>query len=152
MKTDWLPAQEEKPVEAAFETNGVRFKVALSPYDVPQAVRSYVDGKHYIVEFKYLTDEPTNEKIRNQFTRVVVGQNSQRLYKIIVDLQSVSEHLKQDTLSQVEGAITGLRTGVGFRLGGSYELAQDVVTKRRDDLCEPLTQFEQGDSYAAFRH
>lgn len=66
---------------------GQQVDVTLSPMDIPNAVRSYIDqttGRH-ILEFRYL-DTPERQQIPRMIGDVgmTVGKNSHRLYKIEV--------------------------------------------------------------------
>jgi hypothetical protein len=147
MTTDWLPAEsatlEKASIESEREVGGVRFKVTLSPYDIPQAVRSFLDdnGHVYIIELKYLTEEPTTEKIHNEFACIDVGQHSGRIYKIKVDMDSIKTHLRQNAFTQVSNAINRLSPQSDNRLMQCYDLARTVIAARQNDLSEPLNKF-----------
>lgn len=63
-------------------------ELSMSPYDIPQFVGgSYCQKrKKFIIEFKYLTEEPTIEKPLTDHVISVVGKNSGRLYGLLLDL------------------------------------------------------------------
>ena len=103
MNTNWLftSARESLPHEEKKLVGGVQCSVSLSPYDIPQAVRGYEDKKtgFFVIEFKYPTDEPISEKIHNQFTRVDIGINSGRIYRLKFDLGEIKKHMESQPFS-----------------------------------------------------
>jgi hypothetical protein len=65
--------------------DGTKVTIKASPYDVPDAYRSYYDeqiGRH-VVEFRYLT---TEEKVRREnygpHLTLRIGKNSSRVYGV----------------------------------------------------------------------
>jgi 3-deoxy-D-manno-octulosonate 8-phosphate phosphatase KdsC-like HAD superfamily phosphatase len=124
---------------------GVQINVLLSPYDVPVAVRGYYDPalKRFVIEFKYIADEPTEKAIQDNIITLRIGQRSRRLMGIEVNgdaIQARAVGLHMFVAEAVNKAIdqfaTGLRTS-GRQ--GSYRLAKDVITQQRDQLFQQLS-------------
>jgi|SRR5688572_17793081 len=71
--------------------HGVEIEVALSPYDVPQAVRGYMagDSQWFVIEFRYLTDERTSEKQVSETLIVTHGLHSQRIYAVKINVKAL---------------------------------------------------------------
>lgn len=60
--------------------------ISISPYDVPEAVRSYSDDNEIVIEFRYIqiNEKKTTTNIDKGVT-VEVGSKTKRIYKIIFD-------------------------------------------------------------------
>jgi len=72
-------------------TAGMHLEFSLSPYDIPESVRGYSDEnqKRFVIEFKYMTEEPLNERKLSEHLSVMEGKNSSRLYRVfIVDVNA----------------------------------------------------------------
>ncbi|MDZ4406180.1 hypothetical protein [Prosthecobacter sp.] len=69
----------------------VKLEVSLSPYDIPQAYRGYycTDRRRFVVEFKYITEEPTFEKRMEDHLVAVLGKKSGRLYALVIDVDGL---------------------------------------------------------------
>src|SRR2546421_4344000 len=99
------------------ELNGVMVEVCISPFDVPDAVAAYPDKENgqFVIQFKYRTDEPLAEElIHTPHATVQVGKNSKRIYKIAVDVKSLTPDqmvgLNLKVQSQFEQSIDDLAT------------------------------------------
>jgi len=67
--------------------HGVTVEVALSPYDIPQAIRRWVDEKtkSTVFEFRYLTEERSREQKPVEGVTLSIGENSGRIYRLEID-------------------------------------------------------------------
>lgn len=59
----------------------------LSPYDVPNAVRTYHDGDDTIIEFRYISIKENTKTHEANIPGVslILGEKTDRIYKIIID-------------------------------------------------------------------
>lgn len=77
--------------------NGVEVVVGLSPFDIPEAVRGYMNAQlnRFVIEFRYLGEEERRvpQKL-NDFINLRIGENSNRPYEILIDVTA----LKADTV------------------------------------------------------
>lgn len=69
---------------------GVQVGVRVSPHNVPKGVRGDFDSKlkRFVIEFKYLDEEPLRVLEPSPFYRLKEGKNSGRLYAIEIDVQA----------------------------------------------------------------
>src|SRR2546421_147313 len=93
MTARWIPL-DPKTLDAKQEeaSQGMHFEFSLSPYDIPQSVRGHYceDIKRFVIEFKYITEEPLNERKLAGHVTVQEGKNSGRLYKVFVDVDALN--------------------------------------------------------------
>jgi hypothetical protein len=71
---------------------GVEFRIFVSPYDIPEAVRGYMDrdNNRFVIEFRYILDEPLiKNKIDDKVT-MFIGSNSKRIYSIESDIKALN--------------------------------------------------------------
>lgn len=82
----------------------VKLEVSLSPYDIPQAYRGYycTDRRRFVVEFKYITDEPTVEKKMADHLMAVLGKRSGRLYALMIDVDGLGAETVRLVLQKVQ--------------------------------------------------
>jgi hypothetical protein len=88
----WLeldPSAYEMPEERSVK--GVTFHVFVSPYDLPEAIRGVYDGvrKLFLIQFRYLNDEPADRHHVAPHVVVSLGRTSHRLHGIEVDVDSL---------------------------------------------------------------
>jgi hypothetical protein len=76
--------------------NNLERQLLLSPYDVPNAVRTYSEDDKIVIEFKYIniSEHRDLHKGDNGDVTLEVGEQSKRLYKIFIK-QSVLDHYDQ---------------------------------------------------------
>lgn len=100
--SEWILIDPETVETAPLETStdeGVTVSVYLSPYDIPEAVRSTYDRHDgtFTLQFKYLEDEPT-KTLKLGRARVQIGRHSKRLYELEVpiprDAAKEIEHIR----------------------------------------------------------
>lgn len=67
---------------------GVNVTLVVSPYDVPEAFRGDYspDRKRFRIEFRYISDEPTNTEKVDEHVCFEIGRKSGRLYAIEIDV------------------------------------------------------------------
>jgi hypothetical protein len=134
--------------EVSRVVGGVECKVSLSPYDVPQAIRGYEDKeKHwFIIELKYLTEEPIIEKQPDEFTRIEIGRNSNRIYRIKFDLKAIEEQLKKQFPHLVTAAMDAARVAMdpsherNSRLSDYFDLTKKAVLGNSERFLSDLVK------------
>jgi hypothetical protein len=110
---DWIELQDIPEVRRPItEAPGLNIELSVSPYDIPQAVRGYVDEAKgsFIIEFKYPGEEPTHGVELKDAIRASIGNSSERIYKIEIDLRTLAPeriglHLKQSVERLASSAI-----------------------------------------------
>lgn len=93
------------------KVGGVTIRGSLSPYDVPrQAAVTYDDAtKEYRIFLQYLTpDEPTKVRELSNGIAVFLGQNSGKLYQILIRGQEprTIQNLRVTLLSRVDDLVS----------------------------------------------
>lgn len=96
MSENWIPVDRialNEPRQK--KVDGVEVTVMASPYDVPDAYRSYYDEarERHVVEFRYLTEEPKKRENHGQYITLLVGKNSRRIYAIEIDSEALRRHV-----------------------------------------------------------
>ena len=93
MKSEWirLNAEEIDAKERAGH-KGVHLEFSLSPYDIPDRVRGYYCDKvkRFVIEFRYMTEEPLTERRLSEHVSVKEGKNSGRLYDVLIDVDAMN--------------------------------------------------------------
>src|SRR5215472_12911944 len=128
--TEWIDVDVNRiNREVPKDVLGVGVKLSFSPYDVPRQYRSYRDSnsKFFIIEFKYLLDEPTCTTTPQPDAPVEleIGKNSKRIYRIKLDTtkircESVRVEFELDLARGVIGAIEKFKKTVPQRLQERY--------------------------------
>jgi len=149
--SEWieLDSDELNPPRHA-DIKGVDVMVFLSPYEVPDAVRGALDQRadRFAIDFRYLgsPDKP-NEPLETEAgpghrdITLKVGRNSQRLYRIEIDVKKLKADRVRLTmiLEQVKEALHDLaarRTKPGNC--EHYDLAEKVISEKKDELLKDL--------------
>lgn len=72
------------------EDKGVTVEHSASPYDLPNEVRvAYDQGrKRFVIEFKYIQDEPWTLQEGDEYVDLRIGKNSKRVYGFEIDAGS----------------------------------------------------------------
>lgn len=125
--SEWVRLNAEKlnmPKRQA--VRGADITVRMSPYDVPEAVRGYYDEelKRFVIEFRYIGDEPFRQKQKGEHITLRMGRHSGRLYGIEVDVgamkaQRVSGNDPSPASASFRGRLTGIIAAVLMPLGNS---------------------------------
>jgi len=139
---DWITLDPKKlnPNEHE-DIDGVEIIVGLSPYDIPEGVRGdYSDEvNEFVIEFKYLdNEEALIAESHDEYITLMVGEHSQRLYAIHVDvdrLRTGSISLQMLIPETVQGALERLKTrGRTRNRLQHYDLANAVIRKNKDKI------------------
>jgi hypothetical protein len=123
-------AELNTPTRETFR--GVSVELALSPFDIPEAVRSgwTAEKKIFSFEFKYLGGDESTREIRNSKTPVTlhVGNTSNRLYRVDIDVGGVGSipELCPRVITQANDAINS-QVEVGALRRGSYSAVQKAI-------------------------
>lgn len=140
MEKQWISlANEHFPMEGT-SLQGVKVDVLVSPYDIPEAVRGYLDEQQecFVIEFKYISSEPTIERAQDENVTLRVGRNSGRLYAIHLDVRKfnpsnvqlrleVAEALRNVMTHLVQQPVSPLRTS-------NYKMAKTVIEDKKKEL------------------
>ncbi len=105
--SEWVRLDSEKlntPQQEAIR--GVNITVRMSPYDVPEAVRGYYDEdqERFVIEFRYIGEEPFRRKQKGKHITLRVGRHSGRLYGIEVDVKAMKAQ-SVDLILEVSDAV-----------------------------------------------
>ena len=116
---------------------GREISVVVSPYDVPKAVRSYMDGQTntLVVEFRYLSnEEPTVEQI-SEGVSVLAGKHSGRIYALRIPQQPSTGnpvHVRLHTADEAEHAIDRIDRRNTSSL--NHGMAKRILNRLQDQL------------------
>lgn len=139
MKTDWIFLDGKANNESAFHITTDHMKISLSPYDIPVAVRGYTEeDQFYVIEFRYLTDEPVEVEKRGNLLQCGVGVNSGRIYRVCIDIHELKKFVQSDAVKNVYGALEQFPHN-SDRLTRSYSLARSAIDANDTRLFEPLS-------------
>lgn len=120
---------------------GVRFHVFLSPYDLPDAVRGELEpsSKRFIIEFRYVTDEPTKTVIVDKHVSLLIGEASKRLRQITVDVIGLGTN---EVALRIDRAIDALPQVIGSgRLPtANFSVARNVFHRKQPELLATLNR------------
>lgn len=125
---------------------GVKVKLLVSPYDIPEAVRGFYDEqKHrFVIEFRYIGDEPTELQPQDRHITLVVGKNSGRLYGIEIDVDTLKVEvvgLRMEIIKEVNEALDNLvQKSISPSRRDNYRLTKDAISARQEQLFLPLSK------------
>ena len=117
---------------------GVEFHVFLSPYDLPEAVRGAFDRatNRFVIEFRYVTDEPTATVAADKHVTLFIGKNSKRLRRIAVDVKGMGA---REVALRIDQAIDALPRAITGRVPTTnFTVARDVIHRKRPELLASL--------------
>lgn len=141
--TDWIPIAAGEVNKPRSETiRGVKVNVYLSPYDVPDGVRGYFDAKKkkFVIEFKYIAEEPKRSEVVDEHVSVTVGRRTGRLHAIEVDtvrLKANAVMLQTHVPKAVDDAIAE-SARKHQQASDNYSVAGEIVEDRKEDLFKEL--------------
>jgi hypothetical protein len=107
----WLPVQEQEFDKANSKTqDGITVQVSLSPYDIPEAVRGFreVNSPWFVIEFRYISSEPTRVQELDQHLALTLGKNSGRLFEIRMNVETLKANQVKLALKMKETAAGAL--------------------------------------------
>jgi hypothetical protein len=144
--TDWVPLNAKTLALPKHRTiRGVDITLVVSPYDIPDAVRGEYnkDLQRFIIEFRYMSDEPWEHSKYNDNIVLRIGRNSGRLYGIEVDIHALPDQridLRMNVAKAVTNAINGLaHQSEMVRRREHYEIAKDAIQEKQNQIFESLT-------------
>lgn len=113
------------PIEIR-KIKGVDVKVSFSPYDVPERVCIDEEGQRGLVEFEYPGEESLVKKEINRYTILWVGEHSERIHRIEIDLQGVRNETSGISLSLFSAATAAIEAAKKAKstLAKRYDLNQ----------------------------
>ncbi len=88
----WLPVQEREFDKSNSKTHdGITIQVSLSPYDIPEAVRGFREANTpwFVIEFRYISSEPTRTQELDQNLALILGRHSGRLFAIRMNVEAL---------------------------------------------------------------
>ena len=147
----WLqvnPDAEELTQRLQTEGSKVKVEFLVSSYDIPEAVRgSYNEEKsRFVIEFKYIGNEPTKPQPQDDYVTFVVGKNSGRLYGIEIDVKAlrveeVALRMKINKIKdEVEKTLNNLiQKPINRFRQDNYRLTQKALSEIEDKLYSPLS-------------
>lgn len=120
--------QESKAVD------GVKIELSVSPYDIPSEVRGDFDEgrRRFVIEFKYLQDEPWILRASEPHVALRIGKHSHRLYGVEVDVNALNAKqvsLKVKAREEVNAAIEGLAEREGSNAFVNYKAVESILQK-----------------------
>ncbi|OGP48322.1 MAG: hypothetical protein A3K30_03255 [Deltaproteobacteria bacterium RBG_13_51_10] len=119
----------------------VEFRVFVSPYDIPEAVRGFMDQdkKRFVIEFRYISDESVIEKKIDDNVNIFIGNNSKRVYSIEVDSQAL--HADQISLKLIS-AIEATRKYLSDKekLNANIDITKNIVNANWPKISKSMVQ------------
>lgn len=81
---EWVRLESMESKDERSKVNDISVIFRVSPYDVPEAIRGSRDPNtdRFRIEFRYLSDEPTEEHRGRDGSLLYLGKHSGRLYGI----------------------------------------------------------------------
>ena len=148
--TDWILLDSDALNAPSHKNVGeVSVSTQLSPHDVPIAIRGGAVGnkcgdKLFVIEFRYLDDEPWRLESRTDGIHVRVGKHSGRLYGIEIDPSIVQPgrfEFRHDVKKAVDSAIDEL-AGIRSRRRGraainNFRVAKAAIASVSESLFQP---------------
>ncbi|MGQ0814841.1 MAG: hypothetical protein ACT4O1_10305 [Gemmatimonadota bacterium] len=144
-ESKWIRVDPEEFERQAIgrKGRGIEFTVFVSPYDVPEAIRGRYDErkKRFLIEFKYIQNEPWRLQPQDDHVALRLGENSGRLQGIEVDVVALkAAHIKLDLINRVERTIERAASGHGIAAAqkripeDNYHIALDVIETKKDEI------------------
>jgi hypothetical protein len=139
----WIPIDS-----AAFnvpheeEVRGVRITVLCSPHDIPSDIRGFYEEsiERFVIEFKYIADEPLQSITDKPLVKVIVGKNSGRLFRIEVDVKSldVREVQLQVRVPQIVQEAIGKLRSKYLKRKANYDVAERILRDKKEQITDEL--------------
>jgi len=89
---DWIQVDPSTLAKPTNETlDGIEVTLMTSPYDIPEAFRGFYDRRleRFVIEFKYLAEEPTRRETPHKHVALRAGKNSGRIYGVEIDVEGM---------------------------------------------------------------
>jgi len=135
--SDWIKIDPESfsSSERTKDSNGVEVIVGLSPFDIPEKIRGQYDCdlNRFVVEFSYLGEsERRVPNVVDEHLTVSVGENSHRLYAVLIDTDSLGAQSVQ--LSLITEAFDRIEGGSEERQKKIFGIAKQIVETKGQEL------------------
>ncbi|WP_298868077.1 hypothetical protein [uncultured Gimesia sp.] len=139
--SNWIQLDAQRLDQTTHENqNGVDIYFGLSPFDIPEAIRSHVDKSNdrLKIEFKYL-DDPEEEKMEwsDKDSSLSVGKNSGCVYSISVNMKPLEEISgKSSLLKEFEDAVKGFIAEKHLTTveESHYDVARKALAEKAEEL------------------
>jgi hypothetical protein len=133
----WIPLNPDalNSGEALPAPHGIHISFKMSPYDVPEAVRGFLDESRdqFVIEFKYmLQEEPTRSEEKDGVV-FRIGKHSGRVYELCVPIEWVRERLQE--MGDVR-PFEDISTGVYSRLSGFLQRYPSAAPANKRNVAE----------------
>ena len=143
--TDWVPLNAKTlALPKQRKIRGVDITLVMSPYDIPEAVRGDYnrESQKFVIEFRYMSDEPWERYRYNKDIVLRIGRNSRRLYGIEVDIHALAAqmiNLRMNVAKAVTDAIDRLaHQSERLQRRENYEVAKDAIEEKQKEIFESL--------------
>lgn len=83
MKNHWFKIPQETINKPSTSVEEGKITFTISPWDVPTAFKSSIDGEDLVIEFKYMSEEKVFP-LKEKNAVLEVGNNSGRVYKATI--------------------------------------------------------------------
>ena len=124
----WIPVEEipHDPLPNDKSVGGAQY--SASPYSRPQAVRGYLnkDRNAYMLEFKYIGDEPVERIELDSKLAVIRGAQSGRVFGIEMYAELLRERMLEKMATSAMQKLAA-RPGQSARMSENFAAAQRVV-------------------------
>jgi hypothetical protein len=130
----WMALTRDISIRHKRDKNGAHTTWALSPYDVPYAIRRSCDKSHDIcvLTFRYVTDEPTYPQPLGESLVAHLGKNSRRVYGLDLDMRRVTP---AEAPSEIVRGIEQLREGRPRHVSSDrYRMVERLIEASGDEL------------------
>lgn len=145
----WLkvkPDSYDQPAEVGLD---VEVDIFISPYDIPDGVRGRYDEsrKRFVVEFRYMVDEPYQKPKMTGPVQLRLGRYSNRIVGLEIDVDrlrasAVTVHAENPPLltpyQAVESAIQAMGRDDGATRRENYRVTQKVLADKQDEIFQGL--------------
>jgi hypothetical protein len=116
--------------------SGVSLQVFVSPYDIPEAIHGGYDKgiSRFVISFKYagVEEESISKTTGNEHIDFFVGKDSNRLYRIAVDVDAMQATTVEVAVSSAIDRLAESPT----RRTGNYIAAKRAIHQSRRQLEE----------------
>ena len=145
---EWIQVElDTEKLKQAKHLRGIVVELLVSPYDVPEAVRGFFDDEinRFAIEFKYIggSDEPKKNNQQDKYLNFKIGENSERLYRLEIDVAALQANTVGLMIVQkeVNEALDQLIQQSGrINRKDNYRLAKEAIVARTDQLFSGLAQ------------
>jgi hypothetical protein len=128
---EWLDRRRELNTT----NDGVEILVFVSPYDVPDAVRAHRDkaADIFVVEFRYIQDEPWSRHPCNRMIALRTGSHSGRLLGVEIDLRKARNNGVVTGQEAMRVAVAGVDSQL-LSHRHNFTLATQILKLKASDL------------------